>query len=161
MSKTKISISFLIILTLISVIGCGENTEPDTEDVGKSYLNDKETFYNIISNFRNDVTAYNINIVRAEIPDWANCNSFPCELPSVKWNKYRNQLKKIGCSWVKYETNPERIYFIIHYESFLMDARIKGLIYTEEKHHSISAYQPKQEWEKIDNNWYVFTMIDN
>lgn len=135
--------------------------EPNYEQIQSSFLEKQKIYESLVAMFQSDVTKYKINIVRSEIPNWANCNSFPCELPSAKWNKYKGQLDKIGCSWVKYENNPERIYFIMHYKYFLMDARVKGLVYTEEKYHSVSAYHPRQEWEKVDTSWYVFTMIDD
>jgi hypothetical protein len=84
-----------------------------------------------------------------------------CNLRDGRWEEYQQKLEEVGILSIEREESPTRYYFTIYYQSFLMDARLRGVVYSEANEPHISSYHPKQQWWPIKDGWYSYQMIDS
>lgn len=73
---------------------------------------------------------------------------------------YSRRLLKARVLRIDRERDPGRTYFVLYYRTFLMDARLRGLVHTS---HGVDAgrLEPYQEWRAISGGWHAYLMIDS
>ncbi len=165
MRKKTIAVIFYFVLMLL-LTGCGTN-EPTDQSVREGFKNHFEDYNQLLKKFREDkdVAELGVIYINAEHSDYTSCFSggpwgkARCSLPAGRWEEYSSSMKQLGIFGIEYEKKPDRYYFITFYESYLMDGRLRGIAYTEEKDPKFSEYYPKQEWFHIEGGWYSFLMI--
>lgn len=154
-------IVFLILSSSLS--GCSSN-EPDDQFIQRSFLKHSEDFEYLLKIFQEDIADYQVTFVSAVSPNRTQCELRPqrhsCSLRTGRWEEYQRRLQQLGVLWIEHD-GPGDIYFVTFYESFLMDARIRGVVFSTTESSQVSRYSKKQEWENIQGGWYSFLVIDN
>ena len=145
------------------VTGCGFN-EPDKQTIQGDFQRNSSAYEELLKVYREDRIETNVSFVSAESPSRTQCGLKPnrhnCTLRAGRWEEYRHRLQQLGVLWIEYDEPSDRFYFVTYYEPFLMNARLLGVVFSEEKTPKVSAYYPKQQWWPIQNGWYSFLMID-
>jgi hypothetical protein len=83
-----------------------------------------------------------------------------CSLRIGRWEEYQHLLQLLGVLWIEHD-GPGDTYFVTCYESFLADARLRGVVFSAMESSQISQYSKKQERANIQGGWYSFLVIDN
>ncbi len=114
--------------------------------------------------YREDEIKSNVSFVSAESPSRTQCDLRPqkrtCSLREGRWEEYRHRLQQLGVLWIEHDEPGNRYYFVTYYEPILMNARLRGVVFSEEKDPQVSVYYPKQQWWTIQTGWHSFLMID-
>lgn len=114
--------------------------------------------------FQEDITNNKVTFVSAASPSRTQCglrpNRHSCSISIERWEEYRRHLQQLGILWIEYDELGDT-YFVTYYESFLMDARLRGVVFSTMETSQASSYPKKQEREHIQGGWFSFLEIDN
>ena len=155
---------YFIILTIL-VIGCNSNSiEPDNQLIHQSFQQHFGGYEELLKMYSEDMTESNVSFVSAEDPNRTQCNLWPhknsCSLHIGRWKKYQSLLHQLGVLWIEHNRPTDPYYFVTYYEPILMNARLKGVAFSEERSPQISTYYPNQQWWPIHSGWHLFLRID-
>jgi hypothetical protein len=144
-------------------VSCSSN-EPSERIIQQSFQHHFDDYNELLNMFRADVIESNVSFVSAESLSRTQCE-FPtlprdCTLREGRWAEYQQHFQKAGILWIEHDKQANGYYFVTYYEPILMNARLRGVVFSERKDPQVSAYYPKQHWWSIQNNWYSFLMID-
>jgi len=146
------------------IVGCSSN-EPSDSMIQQSFQHHFDDYNKLLNMFREDVIESNVSFVSAESLSRTQCEvpTLPrdCTLHEERWAEYRQHFQKTGVLSIEHNKQANGYYFVTYYEPILMDARLRGVVFSEEKVPQVSAYYPKQQWRSIQNDWYSFLMIDS
>ncbi|WP_459992665.1 hypothetical protein [Methylosoma difficile] len=153
-----------IILTVL-IMGCNSNAnEPDNQLIQQNFQQHFSRYEELLKMFRADSAESNVSFVSAEDPSRTRCNLSPsknsCSLNIGRWKKYQNLLRQSGVLWIEHNSPTDPYYFVTYYEPMLMNARLKGVVFSEEKYPQDSAYHSNQQGWPIQNGWHVFLIVD-
>lgn len=169
MSSQPMHLLRFLLMSLVFVLaslmtGCGPS-EPDKEVLQRAFVQHTKGYEEILSMFRKDIAESNLSFVSAESPGRTQCGYQPqrheCILRSGRWVDYQRRMNHLGVLWVEHEKQPDRFYFVTYYESFLMDARLLGVVFSEDRSPLFSSSDPKQKWWPLEGGWYAFLKIDS
>lgn len=154
---------FIILATLIT--GCNSNSnEPDDQLIQQNFQQHFGKYEELLKMYREDMTESNVSFVSAEDPSRTQCNLRPhknsCSLRVARWKEYQSLLQQLGILWIEHNSPTDPYYFVTYYEPILMNARLKGVVFSEEISPQVSSYYPKQQWWPIQSGWHSFLIID-
>ena len=155
-------VGFVIALAVL-LTGCG-SAEPDKEVLQRAFLQHSRGYEDLLKMYREDIVESNVSFVSAESQSRTQCGLRPqrreCTLRAGRWEDYQRRLNQLGILWVEHDNPADRFYFVAYYKPILMNARLLGVVFSEEKAPQVSTYYPKQEWWPIQGGWHSFLMID-
>jgi hypothetical protein len=154
-----------LVVVLASILtGCGSD-EPDNKLIQQLFVKHSGGYEDLLRMFREDLAKSNISFVSAESASRTQCELRPqrheCALPIEKWEDYQRRMNQLGILWVEHNEPAGRFYFVTYYEPILMNARLRGIVYSDGQAIEVSTYYPKQEWSPIQGGWHTFLMIDD
>lgn len=138
--------------------------EPTDKFVQQNFRQNPNGYEGLLKMFRKDIADFNVSFVSSEDADRTMCGPKPrrhnCSLQNGRWEEYQRLFKQLGILWIEYENPGERYYFVTYFEPILPNARLRGVVFDEEKAPKVSAYYPKQEWRPIQDGWHSFLMVE-
>jgi hypothetical protein len=158
---TVIFLSVIVLILFLTLLS-SPSKEPADKLVQQSLRQNINGYKGVLEKFRKDIVEFNISYVSPTSPDRTMCGSKPkrynCTLPIARWKEYQSTLKQLNIIWIEHENSGDRYYFVTYYESFLMNARLRGVVFGGDKFQK--SYYPKQEWWPIQDEWYSFLMVE-
>lgn len=160
------SVIFLSVMVLILffTLPSPPSKEPADKFVQQSFKQNTDGYESVLEMFRKDIAEFNVSFVSSEGVDRTACGSKPkrynCSLPNAKWEEYQRFLKQLGIIWIEHKNPDDRYYFVTYFEPFLMNARLRGVVFGGENNTKVSDYYPMQEWWLIQDGWHSFLMVE-
>jgi len=158
-------ITLTMCVVLAVLISACSSVEPSDKQVKQFFLQRSGEFVELLKIFQKDKAKADISFVSAENPSRTQCGLRPhrhsCSLSMERWEEYSSRLQELGILWVEYEKPAERYYFVTYYEPTIMNARLRGMVFSPTENSQVSSYHPKQEWWSIQGGWHSFLMIDD
>jgi hypothetical protein len=81
-------------------------------------------------------------------------------LSASQWKSYVDRMQRLGVQSVSRQPGSGRTYLVLYYRSFLMDARLRGVVHAESAA-GVKERARGEEWQRTDAQWYVFLRIDS
>ena len=155
----------IVMSGLLTACDSTDSTEPDKEALQQAFVQHSGSYEDLLKMFREEIVESNVSFVSAASPSRTTCGLRPqrheCTLRVERWKDYQRRLNQLGILWVEHNKPADRFYFVTYYKPFLMNARLLGVVFSEEQAPQFSTYHPKQEWRPIQGGWHTFLMIDD
>jgi hypothetical protein len=137
------AITALIVVSLLFA-GCSSDGLSE-HDVRARLLEHRAEFEELRSMVRQDAEASDLRLVSADAD--ARCGKPEDDqacLSEDRRGEYARRMRKAGVLWIDRERDPARTYFVLYYRAVLMDARLRGVVFTSD---GVDAgrLQPHQE----------------
>jgi hypothetical protein len=82
-------------------------------------------------------------------------------LAAIRWNVYVDMMRALGVQTINRELAPDRVYFVMYQRSYLMNARLRGVVFVTPSTTATQDLAGREEWNSIGDHWYSYLITDS
>lgn len=146
----------------VAMAACSSH-EPSAATLAVQFERHRQSFEQLRVMFDSDIKAVRLREVSTVVDRSASCGESSdgqC-LSAGRLNVYADAMRRIGVQVVSRESAPDRTYFILYTRTYLMNARIRGVVHTAAAPVDVASASRREHWKSIVPGWHSYLLVDD